>query len=173
MESSRLFLRERTFGDEDVFMRMAEDPEVTEFVYRGSPRPVGTFGVRAMIRSFLRPPKEEHAFAVIRKTDDACLGMCQLTVFRKNLCGEMTLILRRDAWGQGYATEAGTLLVTLGFAELKLHRIQAKCDALNVRSRAILEKFMKFEGCTRHAHRRNGAWHDVLTFSLLADEFRS
>jgi RimJ/RimL family protein N-acetyltransferase len=53
---------------------------------------------------------------------------------------ELAYRLARDAWGQGYATEAGDALVAYAFATLRLPRVVAVTYPDNAGSQRVLEK---------------------------------
>lgn len=61
-----------------------------------------------------------------------------------------------DYQNQGYATAAVRLVVTHGFAELRLHRISATIRADNVASQRVVEKL----GFTHEGTKRDDAFHD-------------
>ena len=48
--------------------------------------------------------------------------------------------LKRAAWGQGIMTEAMTAILSFGFTELGLHRVEAIIDDANARSKGLLLK---------------------------------
>jgi RimJ/RimL family protein N-acetyltransferase len=48
--------------------------------------------------------------------------------------------LARSAWHQGYATEAGRASLALGFEEAGLEEIVSFTSAVNLRSRAVMER---------------------------------
>jgi RimJ/RimL family protein N-acetyltransferase len=50
---------------------------------------------------------------------------------------EVGWTLSRDAWGEGYATEAGEASISWGFSTLGLERIGAVIGVENARSRAV------------------------------------
>ena len=53
---------------------------------------------------------------------------------------EIGFLLRRSAWGKGYATEAARRLVTFAFEATSLEEIVAVIDANNTGSQRVLEK---------------------------------
>jgi RimJ/RimL family protein N-acetyltransferase len=58
--------------------------------------------------------------------------------------------LARDAWGQGYATEAARAIVATALADPAVWRVQAYCDVENPASARVLEKAgLTFEGTLR------------------------
>ena len=86
--------------------------------------------------------------------------------------GEIGWVFDPDHSGRGFATEAAGAVLDLAFGELGLHRVEARLDALNVRSAALCERL----GMRREAHfLRNewfkGAWSDLLVYGLLTEEW--
>ena len=53
---------------------------------------------------------------------------------------ELGYRLRKDAWGQGYATEGSRALIQKGFAELGVSRVIASTYEDNIGSRRVMEK---------------------------------
>jgi RimJ/RimL family protein N-acetyltransferase len=83
----------------------------------------------------------------VTRRDDAegeLLGFCGLTVpaFLPALLPavEVGWRLARDAWGQGYATEAARAALAFGFEEHAMAEIVAIVDPRNVRSLRVGEK---------------------------------
>lgn len=104
------------------------------------------------------------------------------------LIGEVTLIHRSVAYqqaelgyvfhpaygGQGYATEAVMVLLALGFGELNLHRIFARCDARNEPSYRLMERVgMRREAHFRHNEFFKGEWGDEFVYALLQEEWQA
>jgi RimJ/RimL family protein N-acetyltransferase len=54
--------------------------------------------------------------------------------------GTLAFYLARPYWGRGLATEAGRAFIEYGFKELRLSRIVAGANVLNVASNRVLEK---------------------------------
>lgn len=87
--------------------------------------------------------------------------------------GELGYWIAPKDWGRGLAPEAAYAVCRLGFATLRLHRIQATVLAVNPRSARVLRKVgFRLEGREREHHRDGRRWVDVLRFGLLADELR-
>ncbi|MEU8515447.1 GNAT family protein [Kitasatospora sp. NPDC048722] len=86
---------------------------------------------------------------------------------------ELGYVLRRDAWGHGYGSEAARLLCVLAFDHLGLHRLAASVDVDNAASVRVLGKLgFQREGRVRHDVLKGGVWSDSYLYSLLADEWR-
>ncbi|MFC4543630.1 GNAT family N-acetyltransferase [Halosolutus amylolyticus] len=78
-----------------------------------------------------------------------------------------------DAYqGEGYATEAVSAVVEYAFAELGLHRVEARAFAENDRSRALLDRLgFVHEGTERECDFANGEYRNVERYGLLEDEW--
>lgn len=79
--------------------------------------------------------------------------------------------LAEEHRGLGYGTEAHKLLVRYLFATYPIMRIETLTDSENKAEQRVLEKsnFTR-EGVMRQAQWRNGAWHDMLLYSILRQE---
>ncbi len=74
--------------------------------------------------------------------------------------------------GQGYAIEAVSRVVALGFEHFGLHRVSAVCDPDNAGSIRVLERLgMRREGVLRENLLIRGKRHDSLLYAMLASDF--
>ena len=82
--------------------------------------------------------------------------------------------LRSSATGQGYATEAINAITDFAFATLGAERIEARCDAMNVRSAAVTKRCGFIHEGTLRCEDRNpqGELRDTLLFSKIRKEWR-
>ena len=118
---------------------------------------------------------KEHNYAIILKENNSLIGGCGLSLDEDK--AEIGWLLHRDHWGRGYCTELGRELLRLGFEELKLHRIVARCDSENIESYRVMEKIgMRREGLfieSRPPHKKSGRkYSDELRYAILAREWR-
>ncbi len=80
----------------------------------------------------------------------------------------------KDAWGQGYGTEATALMLEHAFGTLGLHRVALAVFEFNERAiRAYRRCGFVVEGRARQAIWRDGQWWDEIAMSVLADEWRA
>lgn len=80
------------------------------------------------------------------------------------------LIGERDAWGQGYATDAVRIRSRIVFEQLGLHRLEG--HTFNPAMRRVYEKCgYRHEGTARERIWRNGRWHDVGLYALLESDY--
>jgi RimJ/RimL family protein N-acetyltransferase len=115
IETERLILRPLAPADVDELVALGEDPEVARFV--------GALG-RAEAEERVRAAEREWAerghgmFAVLDRTSGRFRGRAGLKHWPQFDETEVGWVLRRDAWGRGYATEAGRACLEWGFANL-------------------------------------------------------
>jgi RimJ/RimL family protein N-acetyltransferase len=139
VETARLHLRPPRLEDAaEIFVRYGQDVEVTRYL---TWRPHGTM---EPVQDFLRhllALREQGAvlpWVVERRADGRLLGMIDLRIHGHR--AEMGYALARDAWGQGFATEAVRALVEWALTQPGLYRVWAVCDVDNRASARVLEK---------------------------------
>lgn len=131
IESERLLLRRIELADLGYYAAIHADPEVARYIGHGQPRPASeTEGwLRAILDSYAKAALGQ--LAVVRKSDGALIGRCGLSdaaieaqrdpaAIRKGwffsahvpaatpvtLLPELGYTFGRQAWGQGFASEA-------------------------------------------------------------------
>ncbi len=88
------------------------------------------------------------------------------------LCAELGYELNRAYWGQGLMAEALPAVLTYGFDEVGLHRVEACPLAGNTASLNLLRKLgFTGEGTLRQRVPFRGEFHDQVYFGLLREEW--
>ncbi|MBD5633810.1 MAG: GNAT family N-acetyltransferase, partial [Candidatus Eremiobacteraeota bacterium] len=78
-----------------------------------------------------------------------------------------------DARGRGIVSRACAALVTYGFKQLELNRIEICCVVENARSRAIPERLgFRFEGILAEAYLLHGIFRDIALYATTARMWR-
>jgi RimJ/RimL family protein N-acetyltransferase len=80
------------------------------------------------------------AIAIKERSTNRIVGLCGFYATGEPQEAEIFYGLARDAWGQGYATEAGRALLDAGVRQLGLTSIIAPVHPENSRSIRVLEK---------------------------------
>jgi len=128
-------------------------------------------------KEFLTPlvPGVEFNRYFIQKKDGTRIGI----VIHFNSGGsplrtEIGYILSEKARGQGYATEAASIIVDYLFLSRNLERVQAHTVTENILSQKVLERIgFKKEGELRHAGWLRGRWINYYSWSILRSEWSS
>lgn len=173
-DTESLSFRELTTDDFGAIHAYASDPEAVQFMVWGPNTLEQTSAFIAECeRERLAVPRIGWTFVVVRKTDGRLIGTCALHVVVSEINRDQAslgYILRRDAWGFGYATEAAKALIAFGFGELRLHRIWATCRPANQASANVMRKAgMEQEGHLRDDLFVRGEWQDSLFFGIVND----
>ena len=117
LETERLLLRPLTIADIDEFVALHDDAEVTRFIGRLD-RPAAEELLQSVEREWLE--RGHGMFAVRDRATGRFLGRAGLKYWQQFDETEVGWVLRRDAWGYGYATEAAQACLDWGFACLDL-----------------------------------------------------
>ena len=91
---------------------------------------------------------------------------------REHAGGEVGYVLNPALGGRGYATEAASAVLRLGFEELGLHRIVARIDEDNEPSVRLARRLgMRPEARLVENEFFKGRWSSELDFAMLAEEW--
>jgi RimJ/RimL family protein N-acetyltransferase len=108
----------------------------------------------------------------VKSNEAELVGLCGLVLNPELGEGEVWYLLRPDLWGSGVVTEAARALVSVGFEELRLHRVWASCLPMNPASARVLEKLgFRREGYLRQNLRIHGVWQDSYLYAVLDTEW--
>jgi ribosomal-protein-alanine N-acetyltransferase len=151
LHTERLFLRPLTQADASDLYELRSDPRVMRYA---STTPWQSIELaQALIqRDQTAMAKGEYMRLGITRLGDAKLiGSCGL-FYLDQQCrrAEIGYELNFSAWGFGYMHEALVKLITFGFTEMNLNRIEADLDPRNARSSQSLERL----GFQREGHLR-------------------
>ena len=143
LESERLVLREFTPDDLQLLVELDSDPEVKRYIDNGAP--VDRDELTSMLQTWIGWSARSPGYgtwAAIEKASGLFLGWFHLRPGDGAGPSEPELgyRLRRDAWGQGYATEGSRALVEKAFGELGAERVYASTMVVNTASRRVMEK---------------------------------
>jgi RimJ/RimL family protein N-acetyltransferase len=105
-------------------------------------------------------------------TDEQMVGKVDLfDVNETHGTSEIAYWIVPDAWGNGYASEAVSLMVEYAFEERRLHKVAAHVLADNEGSQAVLERTgFEREGRFRDSRYVEGEHRDVFRYGLLTTD---
>jgi RimJ/RimL family protein N-acetyltransferase len=147
IETERLLLRPLARADVDEFVALHADPEVARFVRRFE-RPEAEDRLRLVEREWAE--RGHGMLAVLDRLSGRFLGRVGLKYWPQLDETEVGWVLRRDAWGQGYATEAARACLDWGFGNLAIPYLTAMIHPDNAASIRVARRL----GLAVLSHRR-------------------
>src|SRR3712207_3854803 len=123
--TERLVLRDVVPEDLPAIHAYASDPEVLRYLPLEPSTPAGTAAcLEMMLLSQREQPRQRVVLAVVPQQSAEAIGTVVLRISSEEQReGHLAVCLRKQSWGNGYATEACAALLRLGFERLDLHRI--------------------------------------------------
>lgn len=173
IETKRLVLRPLRANDLDAMFAYRSRDDVCRYLLHPPQTRIQVAARIETSRSELTDDGQVLTLGVIERETGAFIGDVVLMWHsREHRSAEIGYVLHPDHAGKGYATEAGAVLLRLGFDDLGLHRMTGRIDARNVASARVLEKL----GLRREAHFREneflkGEWTDEIVYAALAREW--
>jgi RimJ/RimL family protein N-acetyltransferase len=177
VDTVRLTLRPFREDDfDDVFPYMS-DPSVVRYLYWEVRDEAATRDVLKKREAEGELAEDGHSLgmALQSRADGRVVGEVMLRLLSKeHRQGELGYVMNPAHQGRGYAREAAQAALRIGFEQVGLHRIIARCDTRNVASWKVMERL----GMRREAHfvqdeLFKGEWSDTLVYAMLADEWRA
>lgn len=174
LETERLILRQMTvedtdfvfkhFSDSAVYQYLLDEPPVTEYAH-----------AQEIIQFYLEQEgKTYNRWVMVRKSDHQLIGTCGFHKWDKRYFrAEIGYDLGPDFWGQGYMMESLQVVISYGYEQMGLNRIDALVYTENNRSIQLLQKLgFKQEGVLRDYFYLDGNFYDHSIFALLQREWK-
>ncbi len=173
LKTARLTLRQVRPSDAPALFTIFSDPKVTR--YYDQP----TFTELAQAEGLAARMQQRFAekrtvrWAIIRQGNDQLLGTCGYAEWKRHFrCAAVGYELAPAEWGQGIMTEALTAVLTFGFTQMQLNRVEAYVMTGNAASMRLLQKLgFQEEGLLRQYGYWQNAYHDLHLFALLKRDF--
>ena len=171
--SRRVILRPFSKDDLKFVQKWSNDTEIRKLT--GEVAPIDDAEAERFFES-LRVDKNRLWFAVILKSGNRVVGeVGLLRMFKPWRCTDMSVVIgEKDAWGKGYGTEAGRLLLDYAFEHLGFHRVSIGVVAFN--KRAL--RFWRGLGFKKEVVQRDGYYcddkfGDFVMMSILENEYKT
>lgn len=144
LRTDRLLLRDVTPDDVDALVELDADPEVVHHITGGITTPREEV-VDRILPALLRYQERDDGYGfwiAEERVTGRFLGWFHLRPEDGSPADEPELgyRLRRDAWGQGYATEGSRALVDAAFTWMGARRVVAQTMVVHAASRRVMEK---------------------------------
>lgn len=111
-------------------------------------------------------------FMIVRRSDGVLLGGAGLhRIEEESQRAEVGYWLGREHRGHGYASEAVSVLLRVGFGRLGIHRIEARVFPRNAPSIHVVRRCgFRYEGRLRDEVQKDGRWRATLLYSRLSTD---
>ena len=175
--TERLILRPFQDDDLEAMVAIYGREDVNRYLDWG---PRSRDDIREWLGRFKRltditPRGDALRLAALLKGSDSLIGDFSVwRTSREHLQGEIGFVVHPDHQGKGYAVEAATVMLRMGFERLGFHRIAGQCDPRNAASASLMERL----GMRREAHLLEnmlvkGEWVGTLVYAMLASEWQA
>ena len=169
IETERLYLRQWQASDFAIFAAMNGDPEVMKYFPK-----LLSAKVSDIIASKCQQLIEDNGWGFwalslkdCSNKNDAFIGFVGLNQTHADMsfapCVEIAWRLRKEFWGQGYATEAARASLDFAFSELALEEVVAFTAVINKRSQLLMKRI-------RMTDTQNNFYHPALESNHLLAE---
>ncbi len=171
LETERLILRPWRMSDADDLFEYSSDRAVSRLAMWLPDNSIEET-MRGIADAIHRYENESWIYLGIELKEEAKLvgsvGYAQWN--RTDNRADLGFALNKNYWNRGIVTEAAARIITFGWEEMQLHRIEANCIASNVASIAVLTKLgFEREGLRKEAARLDGVYEDVIHWRQLGD----
>ena len=173
LTTNRLLLRQIRPEDAEALFATFSDEEVMAFYGREPHQSLADSQelIRRIQVGYAR--SESIYWGITLHGEDRVIGSCSFHHFGPGFHrAETGYELNRAFWGQGVMFEAMSAILTYGFTELGLHRVEAIIDTANERSKGLLLKLgFTYEGNLRQRYSFRDRFEDEHYFGLLKHEW--
>ncbi|MBM7703445.1 GNAT family N-acetyltransferase [Metabacillus iocasae] len=173
LETKRLRMRKLTMEDaKDIFL-YGSDNQVTRYVTWDTHENIEESEKFVQYALAQYEKKQLAPWGIERKEDGKMIGTIDFVSWnKKHGSAEVGYAISREYWGHGYVPEALQTLLELGFNEMELVRISARCLKENEQSKRVLEKVgMAYEGLIRKGMHLKGEYRDLCMYAILKEEY--
>ena len=168
LQGERVRLRALREDDLPHLVHWWRDPEVAVFNDAVRPRPDGPLEEQFRAWS-LNGPGSDTALCIETLGGQLVGHVALFGITGRNRCGTFGIMIGLGHQSKGYGTEATRLMVSYGFRELGLHRIELTVNAENVRAiEAYRKAGFEQEGVLRQKLFYGGRFHDQVLMAQLS-----
>lgn len=172
LRGERIELRPMEKEDLALIRKWANDPDLRGLT--GEVTPMTVAGAEEYFERVSHDPNRVWFMIVVRASGQVIGETGLLRMFYAWRTTDLSIILdEKEAWSQGYGTEAIRLLLDYAFGYLNFHRVSIGVVGFNEKALRFYEKIgFKQEGIQRDGYFYDHRYHDFVMMSLLEDEYR-
>lgn len=172
LETDRLILRKMTMEDQRDLFEYASDPELTKYTLWDYHRTLenSIYYLQLILEQYEN--EQVSNWAIVLKSNKKMIGTCGFVYWApEHHRAEVGYALSRKYWNRGIMSEAIQELISFGFDNMDLNRIEARCNTGNIGSERIMQKSgMTFEGIIREQLLIKGQFEDIKLYAILKRE---
>ncbi len=171
--TKRTKLRLIQLSDLNAIHQLHSLPETDKFNTLGIPNNIEK--TKSIIETWIKESEHgNYIFTIENNSDNIFLGLFGLKLGNKKYKNaEVWYKIHSNYWGKGIATEVLAKIISYGFDQLNLHRIEAGCAIDNIGSVKVLEKVgMIREGRKRQVLPLKSGWSDNFQYAILETDKR-
>ncbi len=142
LTSARLSLEPLTPRHAEEMAPVLADEALYEFLALDPPRSVETLTERyeRLSRGYPDAGDEVWLNWIVRdRESDAAIGYVQATIYEDMSC-ELSVLIARELWGRGFATEACRAVLPTLWLEFAVERLEATVDNRNLAAAVVAER---------------------------------
>jgi ribosomal-protein-alanine N-acetyltransferase len=169
LKTKNLTLRKIEYTDIHDIYSYAQNPEVAKYVlWEPHEDKSDTFEFLNAIYELYNHGKPA-PWGIFHNEDKKIIGTIGYHRWEiKHYCAEIGYALSKEYWNKGIITEAALRIIEFGFNEMKLNRIEARCQTENTASAKVLQKIgFTYEGLLREQMFVKNNFQNLMLFSLL------
>ncbi|WP_017498799.1 GNAT family N-acetyltransferase [Flavobacterium sp. WG21] len=137
-QSPRIIIREFLSQEQQTFLNLFKDNQVTQYLPDTSPERYAEMFTE-LLENYEK--KNLSRWAIFDTTNNNFIGMCVARVFIHNINQiEIGYVLSREYWGKGIATEVCKAITQYSFANTNTTEVVAVTDLHNTGSQNVLQK---------------------------------
>jgi [ribosomal protein S5]-alanine N-acetyltransferase len=172
LKTDRLFLKSIEIQDLKNIHELLSLPETDQYNTLGIPENLSQ--TENIIGGWIAKRENYlgYTFAVELINDKTFIGLMGINLGKeKYQKAKVWFKFHSHFWSNGYCTEALRKIISFGFTDLKLHRIEAGCAIENIASIAVMEKVgMIKEGVRRKNLPLKTGWSDNFEYAILSTD---
>ena len=172
LQDAAVTLRALRARDADSLVLHLNDPRVHEYI---APAPTTAAGFRRFIRwTHTERRRGAHiCYGIVPAGAPSAVGIVQAWPIERDFStAEWGFALGTPFWTCGLFTHAATLFLDAVFAQLRIHRLEARSVAVNARGNRTFERLGAVrDGVLRGGFHDGTRFHDQIMWSILAPEW--
>ncbi|MET3699643.1 ribosomal-protein-alanine N-acetyltransferase [Bacillus oleivorans] len=173
LETDRLVLRKVIKEDAHSIFKYLSDEEVMRYYGLEPFQTVDDALSEISWYETIQNSKTGIRWGITLKGEGEVIGSCGFhNTVSQHYRAEIGFELSKEYWGKGIASEAIKAMISFGFEQINLNRIEALIEQQNFPSQKLVEKqgFIR-EGLLRSYEFTRGKFDDLYMYSLLKKDF--